>query len=246
MGDNKETGQWLTLALLEAQRRISAVARDSTNQHHKYQYVAAETMILEAKRILNECGLVLTRTASSVVVDGAMVSVLMTYLLEHPESGAERHYTQEVPAVEGKGRPIDKAVLGTQTTAWSYFLRDLLLIARGDENEIDRRIDAPDPKKMNEAELRQHVAGLVQEWSGVAKSDMRSALQAVKVYAGFDGVDKLDREQMILMAELVAGHIEAREPWAVVSPNTKKATRTERLANKLGAETTITAEDIQF
>ena len=45
------------------------------------------------------------------------------------------------PIIEDKGRPLDKALAGALTTSLAYYLRDLLLIPKQDENQVDKRDD---------------------------------------------------------------------------------------------------------
>jgi hypothetical protein len=127
-------------ALHRAQRSAHVVAKDATNAHHRYQYVSSETMLAHARHALLDAGLVLAVDDWSVVPgDPPMLHV--QHVLSHPESGASRMGTTAWPIIEGKGRPLDKAVAGALTTGLSYMLRGLLLIPRGDETEIDKRDD---------------------------------------------------------------------------------------------------------
>ena len=64
-----------------------------------------------------------------------------TYVLAH-ESGESISYRREWPAVEQKGRPIDKAEGGALTTALGYAIRDVLCLPRDDQYaDMDRRDD---------------------------------------------------------------------------------------------------------
>jgi len=129
-------------ALHSAQGLITSVGKDSTNQFHKYEYVSAEAMITASSKALGDCGLSLTRSWTLQFTDTQIPVVLSTFTLTHADGE-----TREFPPcpwfiVEGQGRPIDKALAGALTTSLSYFLRDLLMIPRVDENEVDKRDDS--------------------------------------------------------------------------------------------------------
>jgi len=47
----------------------------------------------------------------------------------------------EFPAIEKKGTPADKAVAAALTTSLNYFLRDLLMIPRSEEFDMDKTDD---------------------------------------------------------------------------------------------------------
>ena len=129
----------LQMAILAAQRAVHAVSKDSRNAHQNYDYASAEAILTEARRCLLDAGLVARRGAWTYV-EGAEPKVLMTFHLAHPESGDSVTEQIEWPAVPGKGRPTDKALAAALTSAWSYWLRDLLLIPRASE-EMDKRDD---------------------------------------------------------------------------------------------------------
>ena len=128
-------------AIVAAQRGIHMVAKDATNQHHKYAYVSAEQMIEASRKALLGAGLALLRTAARLSTIEGMPIVSCDYLLLH--EGGESMEFKELPwlVIEGNGRPLDKAMAGALTTSMGYFLRDLLLIPKGDEAEVDKRDD---------------------------------------------------------------------------------------------------------
>jgi len=169
----------LDLALLKAQQAIVSVSKDATNSFHKYAYVSSESMMAECRAVLHQAGLVLTsegagtlsvlehsvvwqpfKDSEPVMADTKTVIVKRSFRLTHPASGESKTYTLEFPAVPEKGRPIDKAVAGALTSSLSYFLRDLLQVPRGDENEMDRRQDEvvpppPAQRKVADAPAKQ-------------------------------------------------------------------------------------------
>ncbi len=133
-------------ALLEAQRAVTAIGHDGQNQHQRYKYTSAEMLIGVCGQALNNAGLLIVRESCAVSewVDD-IANVASVFMVTHAESGQERSYTFEMPAVIQKGRPPDKAVSGALTASSGYFMRDLLNVSRGhDEYDINRRNDEDD------------------------------------------------------------------------------------------------------
>ena len=133
-----KSGDSIGTALLRARAGLTAVAKKSYNDFHKFSYVSADAMVAACREVLHDAGLVLTRETSIDLERGIVNS---RFALMHPESG--QIMTVDFPWVFAaeKGRPIDKALAGALTTSLNYYLRDLLLIPRQDENEMDRRDD---------------------------------------------------------------------------------------------------------
>jgi hypothetical protein len=125
----------LAEALLAAQANIETIAHDGRNDFAKYNYVTAETMIAECRKVLLDAGVLLTAGDVELIpcAEDTMI-VRQTHRLSAPKIGEGIDtITRDWPAVVSKGRPIDKAVAGALTAGLSYTLRDLLLIPRGDE-----------------------------------------------------------------------------------------------------------------
>lgn len=149
----------LDLALLGAQRDVVSIAKDAKNEFHNYRYVSSESMVAECRVALHNHGLVLSSFGTSTIsaIDHTAINkeshlevvtsviVMRSFILSHPASGQSRTYNFPFAAVPEKGRPIDKAIAGAMTSSLNYFLRDLLLVPRGDENEMDRRVDLEPP-----------------------------------------------------------------------------------------------------
>jgi len=134
-------------ALVDAQKAAKALSADSRNQHQGYNYTSAESLIYEGRAVLSAAGLALLPGEVRVLVDGASVKVAITYTLAH-RSGETYSWVREWPAIEQKGRPLDKAVAGATTSALGYTIRDLLLLPRDDEfAAMDRRDDTDHEKR---------------------------------------------------------------------------------------------------
>lgn len=155
-------------ALVKAQLSARAVEKDAKNEHHKYRYASAESMIEEGRTALATNGLALLVThvdltagerTEKVNRDSGEVSIVdeppfirATYVLAH-ESGESLTYIREWPCILQKGRPLDKAQGGALTTALAYAIRDVLMLPRDDEYAaMDRRDDTDhDPDRRRQA-----------------------------------------------------------------------------------------------
>jgi hypothetical protein len=83
--------------------------------------------------------------------------------------------------VPEKGRPIDKSLAGCLTSSLNYWLRDLLLVPREDENEMDRRDDrAYEPRKAAPAPARSNSATPAANSSGNAPASRQTAQDATR------------------------------------------------------------------
>lgn len=145
-------------AIFAAQQAIDAVGKSSRNDFHKYSYVSAESMIAACRSVLHANGLLVQRDAFTLdMAEGRLES---SFVVKHIPSGEVRGYVFPWPFIAEKGKPIDKALAGALTVSMNYWLRDLLLVPRMDESEMDRRDDRdyepqprqrrkPDPKAEN-------------------------------------------------------------------------------------------------
>lgn len=146
----------LMAALIEAQSKVEAVAKDSRNDFHKYDYASAESVLTGARKALDECGLAVfqagwkfTEIGREIIrpadgketIDVPSLGAEITYELHHAESGESGVYQTVVPIREEKGRPLDKALFGALTEGLAYFLRGLLLIPRADAETPSARND---------------------------------------------------------------------------------------------------------
>ena len=126
--------------LLKAQQAVEAVEKESRNDFGGYKYASAEDMITASREVLHKHGLLVTRNGWRVVREpDATPLVEAVYILGHKDGHSVVCATQ-YPICVGKGRPEDKSLNASLTTGLSYFLRDLLLIPRCDE-EVDQRPD---------------------------------------------------------------------------------------------------------
>lgn len=138
----------LMAALAEAQIAVNGVEKNARNEYAGYDYVSADGMVRQLRVALLDAGLAFFRAGWHIDGD----KVVSEFALVHPKSGAHKIIKAEMPVFEAKGRPLDKAVLGALTTSLSYVLRDLLLVPRVDELEIDNRVsDEPAPRILRKA-----------------------------------------------------------------------------------------------
>lgn len=155
----------LDIALYQAQRSLTSVAKDRRNEYSKYNYVSVDGMVSACRDALHENGLMVSR--SSFTVDVERNTVVNNFVLVHAESGESRSYVTPWLFYAEKARPMDKAVAGALSTSLNYFLRDLLLVVREEDGSMDQRNDEnyvpPRRDERNKADHRNGSEGLVQQ-----------------------------------------------------------------------------------
>jgi hypothetical protein len=147
--------QTLASALLAAQKALPSVGKDAKNSFHHYSYVSAEAMIGACRDALHGAGLTVRRAGWKFdgTPEGGIVN--STFVLTHGPTGESVSDEIAWICVPEKGRPIDKAMAGALTSSLGYYLRDLLLVPREDESEMDRRDDTKyEPRKAAPAPAR--------------------------------------------------------------------------------------------
>jgi hypothetical protein len=130
--------------LVRAQAAVQFAAKDARNEFHKYNYASAESMISACRAALSSAGIVARRRSWRISEDGLFV--LSTFEVALGATG-DTLTDADVPwaIIAEKGRPLDKALAGALTTSLSYWLRDLLLLPREEEADMDRRNDKANP-----------------------------------------------------------------------------------------------------
>jgi hypothetical protein len=130
----------LAAALLRAQSALhGGIARDGAGQG--YRYTSADHTIMICRAALLEQGLI-ARAAGRMVAEDRSKTI-STFEVQHPESG-ERLVDVFEFGIDWSGQQEeDKAIAASYTTAWAYWLRDLMALERRDGNEMDSRRPAP-------------------------------------------------------------------------------------------------------
>lgn len=151
----------LYTALAAAQGAIHAVGKDGKNTHMNYAYTSSEAVIDAARIALSPQGLAAFRLKYEVPESsGNNFAINSTFALVH-SSGGSVEFSSMWIASPGKGRPDDKAMAGALTTGLAYWLRDLLLIPRKDDDEADRRDDrqhVQQPRQRHQRAPQEHKA----------------------------------------------------------------------------------------
>jgi hypothetical protein len=184
-------------ALLVAQRAISGIANDARNSHQNYDYTSAEALIGGCRKALHDAGVVVTRRMWNTVMTTTPPFVQMEFVVSHPASGETQIDRIDWPAIEQKGRPLDKAVGGALTSAMGYYLRDLLAVPRadGDMNDRDDRGHTPGnkptpPKTPAEESIHEISAEIVvvtmNASSGTTSSGKPYTVHEVTIHGGTD------------------------------------------------------------
>ena len=128
-------------ALVAAQRDLRQVGKGSENKFHGYRYASAEDMMAACRAALHGQGLSARRTRWCVEADESHRWLVSSYEVAHEDGDVEQYpMATKWPFAEEKGRPLDKALAGALTSSLGYWLRDLLLVPRDDE-DMDQRDD---------------------------------------------------------------------------------------------------------
>lgn len=150
----------LYAALVCAQAEATTAPLDGRNEAHDYNYTKAATMARAGKDLLTRHGLALiplsldvVAHASTTLVPSAMrgespttvetteYNVARTFALVHRGGGRLELSVAWPCYLQGGKRPLDKAVAASDTTLLGYVYRDLLVIGRLREGEVDERDD---------------------------------------------------------------------------------------------------------
>lgn len=110
------------------------VVKSKWNNFGGYAFASGEVLIDEGREYLLANGLVFYQRGQQTIDDKY---VRIEYVLSHPASKETLLWTVLVPAAEGKGKPLDKAVAGALTYDFGYTIRGLLLLPRKSKDELD-------------------------------------------------------------------------------------------------------------
>jgi len=131
---------------------VVAIEKDSRNQHGGYDYVSAEAMIGKTRQAMLELGLVLYRESAEIVEVAGIPVLRQDYLLVDTETDQNVGFRQDLPCPARKGMPEDKAAMAALTSGLNYAIRDLLMVSRGREDQIEAINDnGYDPSKLDKA-----------------------------------------------------------------------------------------------
>jgi|TARA_R110000824_G_scaffold190006_2_gene371392 hypothetical protein len=181
------------VALHQAQMQVKSIGKDSRNDFNKFNYTSAEHMIAETRAVLHDCGLVVEPTETMHSMVGSQLMVGRGFRVTEITTGDSHEYVVEIPVCERKGTPYDKASLGSQTTALNYFLRDLLLIPRVEEEVCAKNDTAPRPKLSAQAATSAQIAA-VSDLLNEA-DDPIEAKKRTLAWAGVSSIDKISSEK---------------------------------------------------
>ena len=138
--------QKIAKKFVEVMRECSHVAKNGTNDFHKYKYVTAADVLEKVNTSLTKHGIASVVTPSLLSMQQItttkgnveqLATVEVTVTLIDSESG-------ETLTLKGLGSgqdPSDKAVAKAQTMAIKYAYLNSLAIATGDDPEADRHTD---------------------------------------------------------------------------------------------------------
>jgi hypothetical protein len=203
----------LVTALLAAHRMINKVEKTKRNNHQGYNYASAEAIIMESRRVLNSCGLMVITPGWKIVGDPVRegshlrYQLHVDYLLIH-ESGETKEYPDiPISVVVGAGKPYDKAEATALTYNLGYFLRGLLQIPRmevdedaDDRNDKDFKVGDPKGSAKQEKTRDKDKSKDEQKKPEYTKEQQEEILARVAEYKSSN------RELMLRAANLYAKH----------------------------------------
>lgn len=189
--------QAIATALYDCQQALDAVEKASVNTFHKYKYASSDDMVKAARAALNAGGLAVCRHSFDIRIigegEGAIMLVDSQYLVTC-RSGEGVLMSSTTPVVPERGRPWDKALAGALTIGLSYFLRDLLLIPREEEDSHpDRRDDRGyEPKPVTQSKAT--ATAFEKLAIAVARKAGKRVDDALIRWLGANGWDKISLE----------------------------------------------------
>jgi len=125
--------------LAEVVTEVGRVPKKGRNDFHKYDYVREEDLLEAIRGALAKRQIALLPSAPTVVRDGTLTTVHMTFTFADGESG-ETHTVEWAGTGEDKG---DKGLYKAYTGALKYFLMKTFLIPTGDDPEDDKAASPP-------------------------------------------------------------------------------------------------------
>lgn len=167
----------IAAALCQAQGEIGGVQKGSRNDHQRFDYTSIEQMVVATRGPLRRAALAVIPTAHRIEGDTLVTEWLLTH-----ESGESLPLRYDMPIVEGKGRPMDKAASASASQALNYLLRDLLLLPRGDREDIDGRDDSaydPQAKAVDFGAALRDSGLTVAQWDAWARVNKRTVASAL-------------------------------------------------------------------
>ena len=132
----------------EVRRRVVAIEKDSKNQHGGYDYVSAEAMISKTRSAMLDVGLVFARKSGVIEDVGGCLILRGEFVVIDTDYGEAFTFSLDLPCPPRKGMPEDKAAMAALTSSVNYALRDLLMVSRGREDQIEASDESRNPREV--------------------------------------------------------------------------------------------------
>lgn len=123
-------------ALIAAQKKLRVIGKDARNNHGKFNYTTADSMIQACADALHECGLAVIPGGSTAHELSGKPYLRMELELIH-EGGASRQCSRDWPIQAAGAQNMVRAAAVTETSALSYFYRTLLALKRADKDDMN-------------------------------------------------------------------------------------------------------------
>ena len=131
-------------ALLAAQMDVKTLAKDATNDYHKYNYLSATAVELEARRVLHANGLFVTcqyQVMCPIDIDKPVVTCHLRCFHETCLQDPQTHMIYDITTAMHAMDKGDKGIAKAQTGSRKYALMNLLAIPSTDDPEGDSSVD---------------------------------------------------------------------------------------------------------
>lgn len=139
----------LSEALAQARDRCKSAAKSSKNEHYRYSYASADTVIDVASQAMEGSGLAIVPVFEELAVLGDSSSAIYVLnrrmLLSHSSGEYTPLEIRGWPVIPDRGRPLDKAYAIALTSSLAYKLRDLLQMPRGTQDDVAAQDDRQTP-----------------------------------------------------------------------------------------------------
>ena len=143
-------GSLVRQAINRVMAEVGTVAKDGTNEFHKYKYATAADVAFALQKKMAEAGLIITQTEAKVdVFMEAIVTVNYDFELSHISGDVlpeKIRKTGVATLKNSKGGYDDKAVNKCSTAALKYFVIGLFMIPTGEYDDADKDEDRSAPK----------------------------------------------------------------------------------------------------
>jgi hypothetical protein len=141
MSEPSKADAAIAAALVEARDLTGAAEKDGFNEHGQYAYASADGVVATARGPLKAARLNVVPTGSSITLVGNTLVLNRKLRIYHAE-GAYIECETAWPVVV-RGKDPGKGAAAAETTSYSYFLKTMLDMRRGPQDDQDHGSNEP-------------------------------------------------------------------------------------------------------